>query len=171
MGMTIPQRSIWTAGVMALAINSISPALQAAAGAPDSVSIDATGRVSGKPYEFHGYGQCHYSSDASIYGMPATMWSASLMPGQATSDRSHLNVAIWQPTKGGSPQVTLSVQLGPNVYALSTVAGSNISGSATARAEKRGSGGTLHVDARTATGQPITVSISCSRFLAPEDNG
>ena len=172
MGMTIPQHSIWRAGAVALAISGIFPRLPVAAGPADTVSISATGRASGKPYEFHGYGECHYSADASIHDAPATMWYASLMPrSSATSDPSHVNVTIWQPTKGGTPQVTLSVQLGPNVYALSTVAGGNVSGSATARAEKRGSGGTLNVDGRTASGQPITVSISCSKFLAPEDNG
>ncbi len=143
-----------------------------ATGAAASNAGMATGTViiAGQSYAISGPADCAYTESGTIYDVPATVWHA-MWSSSRQDGMTHLNANIWQPKRGGDPQVTLSVTVGPATYDIATVKGGRIKGSATARTERRGTGGVLVIDGRTATGQAIVATIACSAFAAPEDNG
>ncbi len=134
----------------------------------ETVPVQVKGTVGARPVTFANQGECHASSEASIYDVPAAMWHVSASdPGSA--DR--VNLTLWQPKAGGPMQITLTLQAGASAYEIGTVRGGRLSGSGRARVERQGQGGTLVVDGQAASGAVIQLSVSCGRFTAPEDNG
>jgi len=134
----------------------------------EAVPLQMNGTLAGTRVSFSGAGECQHSDAASIYEVPAAMWRASFSGGTGI-DR--LNVTLWQPKVGGPVQISLAADADRNHYSIGTVKGATLSGSGTARVERQGAGGTIVVQGQTAGGAAIQVSVSCSRFVPPEDNG
>jgi hypothetical protein len=143
-------------------------AIAAAEAQPETVPLQMSGTLGGTRVSFSGRGECHQSDAASIYDVPAAMWHASFSGGTGIE---HLNITLWQPKGGGPMQIMLAADAGRTHYSIGTVKGGTLSGSGTARVERQGAGGTLAIQGQTASGAPIQLSVSCSRFTAPEDNG
>jgi len=135
----------------------------------DSVALKATVTLNGKAYSFSGKGECQHATEASIYQVPATMWRASFQAGGGALE--HVNLSLWQPKAGGAIQVNLQIVAGGTTYEIATVKGTTQRGTGTARVERAEQSGTLLVTGVTAAGHPIQLSIACSRFTAPEENG
>jgi hypothetical protein len=139
-----------------------------AVSADAGVTATATATIGGRQYASKGPAECTHTAHGSIYDVPATIWHASLS--SPAGGLSHVSATIFQTTTGA--QVTLSVEAASREYAISTVTGGRVSGAATSTAQRSGSGGgTLSIDGRTAAGDSISLTISCSGFVAPEDNG
>ena len=133
-----------------------------------TVPIQMSGTLAGSRVTFSGRGECHHSDASSIYDVPAAMWHASLSGGTGID---HLNVTLWQPKAGGPMQITLAAEAGRTHFSIGTVKGGTLSGSGTARVDRQGVAGTLIIEGKTATGAAVQLSVTCSRFAAPEDNG
>ena len=155
--------------VVVLTIAGMATAGTDGASQTKNVVVTATADAGGRHYEASGTGECHAATDASIYDNPAAMTSAMLSASR--SSMSQLNVTIWQLKKGSEIQVTLTTTLGATTYEIATVKGAPIKGAATARVDRRGAGGTITVDGRTAAGAALRVSVTCPAFTPPEDNG
>jgi len=84
-----------------------------------------------------------------------------------------LNLNLWHPLTGGQDMVTLSISTGGKRYDVDTVKGPSVqtSGTGTARFAAAGNGGTLTIDAATASGAKITASVKCDGFTSAEVAG
>ena len=129
---------------------------------PESFPAEIALKVGTKDYRFSGPAECKAAQQASIYGIPAALYSVS----QRSAGES-LRLTLWQPKDGSSPMMSLHVSSGTNRYEVDTVKGGtkrDTKGSGTATVRKAGSGGAFTIDARAASGEPIGGKISCSRF-------
>jgi hypothetical protein len=148
----------------------IPPAVTASPPVPGTTTAAATVTVQGNTYQFTGVADCTYTGDGSIFGAPAAAWHA-MWTARERADLPHVNANLWQLKAGGDPMVNLAVTVGAANYQITTVRGGPIAGAATARAERKGAGGVLTIEGRTADGTALKAVIACSAFHAPEDNG
>ncbi len=98
--------------------------------------------VAGGSYRCAGLGECQHTEDASIYEVPAAMWSARVSDDGGTL--SYLNL---------------------------TVKGAALKGSGTGRVSPRGQSGTLVVEGWDAAGGAVKLTVDCSRFSEPVAEG
>jgi hypothetical protein len=155
--------------VLCVSAAGVAPRAHAAHAQTGAVQVTAVADIDGRHYEYRGAGECHYTADGSIYNAPAAAWHASF--DTTGTGWSSVNLSIWQLTQGGSLQATFHATIGSTSYGISTVKGGTLRGTAKATTERRGEGGILSIDGRTAEGRSARVSITCSRFDAPEENG
>ena len=142
----------------------------AAGGLRDPVQLSVDVRGPGGRHVASGLGECQYTADASIYGISAELWRASLEAGES-EDLNGVNVTLWQPKAGGAMQVNLSLSGTGGQRSISTVAGGPISGRATASARREGEAGILSVNGEDEAGTPVEVTIRCERMTVPVAEG
>ena len=161
---------ILAAGTVALLVVGAPPYTAAeGAQAKGAVVVTATAEIDGKRYDYSGPGECYYTAAGSIFNAPATMWHAMF---QARGNpMGHANLAIWQVKQDRSIRLNLSVMIGNVSHDISTAQSGAMKGTAVGGAEKGPAGGRLTAEGRTANGKVVKVTMSCSRFDAPEDNG
>ncbi len=135
----------------------------------DPVQLSATADIGGTSYRFAGLGECQHTADASIYEVPASMWSARFT--DEAGKLSHLNLTIWQPKGAPSLQVSLGLTAGGETSELATVQGAELRGAGTGRVEPKGNGGALIVEGRDAAGRAVKLTVDCSRFTEPVAEG
>ncbi len=138
------------------------------AGATCAQGMDApvTGEVAlqvgTQSYRGSGTTECRASRDASIYDIPALLFSVA-----QSSGKDNMRLSVWQPKNGKPDMMTLHVSLGGKSYEVDTVKGGDkrdTRGSGQARFEKVRLGGTFTIDAVAANGTKITGTVKCSRF-------
>jgi hypothetical protein len=154
-------REMMFAGMLAWAA-ALTP-VQAA-----GTTANGTITINGKADALNGPAECLHAPHGSIYETPAVMWSV-MMDGRGSV--THLNATIWQPASGGAAQILFHASTTAGEVDIATVTGGRVTGSAAARVERRGAGGSLFIEGRTASGQSLTMAMHCSGFAAPEDNG
>ena len=158
-----------TAGDPASAGPSASAPGAAGAGLRDPVRLTAAVEVDGDPHKFSGLGECQHTTEASIYQVPAAMWSTRFST--ESGEFRHLSLTLWQPKAGGGTQVSLAVGVGEDSYRIATVEGGETHGRGSARIERDGAAGTLYVDGEDATGRRIRLTVECPRFAEPVAEG
>lgn len=135
----------------------------------DPVPMSATAEVDGHRHTFSGQGECQHTSDASIYQVPAALWSARFTD---AGSFSYLNLTLWQPKGSTAFQVSLALTAGKETTEIATVEGGPKQGSATAaRVTPAGGGGTFTIEGRDAHGHQTTLTVECSRFTEPVAEG
>ena len=153
--------------VLTLSISSGAQRLPAGSASKDqTVGVAINLRVNGAPYAFNGQAVCHHVPVGSIYNTLAERWSV-----QQNDKQSNLNLTLWHPVAGGSDMVTLSLMTGGKSYDVNTVKSpqaTGVTGSGTIRFAREGAGGTLTVDATTASGAKINGTVKCEKFTVPE---
>jgi hypothetical protein len=135
----------------------------------DPVQLTATADVDGARYQFSGPGECQHTTDASIYEVPASMWSARFT--DESGKFTYLNLTLWQPKAAAAVQVSLGLTGAGATSEIATVKGSQLRGSGTGRIEPKGEGGALIVDGREANGRAVRLTVDCSRFTEPVAEG
>ena len=134
----------------------------ALAAAPAQAQVEAALNVGGKKMEFRGQGQCKAAAQASIYDIPAALYSVSQRSGSQS-----MNMNLWQPRSGAANMLSLHISDGAKRYEVDTVKGGakkDTKGSGSATLQKSGAGGTFTIDAKAASGEKITGTIECGRF-------
>jgi hypothetical protein len=119
-------------------------------------------QVGAEKYAFSGQGICQSSPDASIYDLPATMYSV-----RQNGEGRNLSLTLWRPKSGAPDMLTLGLSLGTRDHRVSTVKvgqQGEVKGSGRATFTKAGAGGTFTLDATADTGAKITGTITCERF-------
>jgi hypothetical protein len=136
-------------------------------------TVDVALTVGGVPYTAKAAGECNYSTESTIFELPATMWAARQHEGNR-----NVNFTLWHPRKagekGGGDMLTLFVTVGNKTHRVNTVkvgSHADVQGSGQATFEKSGAGGIFTIEAIADTGAKISGRISCSGFVKPEDNG
>jgi hypothetical protein len=135
----------------------------------DPVPLSATADVGGRTYRFSGLGECQHTADASIYEVPASMWSARFTDDAGAF--TYLNLTLWQPKGAPGLQVSLGLTGGGQSSELATVTGAELHGSGTGRVEPKGEGGALVVEGQDAAGRGVKLRVDCSRFTEPVAEG
>lgn len=160
-------QTIHTKVVVLLCVIAGSMAVRSFA-APPVATASGSAIIDGRRYPFSGAAECTHTAAGSIHGAPAAIWHASVA---ATGGAlSHVNATIFQ-TKIGAPQATMYLTVGQRSFEISNVGGGVPRGTAVAKAERNGTGGTLAIEGRTVAGESIVLTVSCRVFAAPEDNG
>jgi hypothetical protein len=137
--------------------------------APAAFAQEVSLQVAGKKFQASGQGECKAAPRASIYGVPAALYSVSQRSGSDS-----LNLTLWQPANGAPAMMSLQVSSGSKRYVVDTVkAGSkqDTQGSGKATLEKSGAGGAIAIDAVAASGEKITGRIQCKSFGAVHAEG
>ena len=117
-------------------------------------------QVGSQKYVASGQGECKSAPRASIYNIPAALYSVSHRSG-----KDSLNLTLWRPSDGKPDMLSLSVTSGGKSYLVDTVR------------EKKGSGGarledrTIMVDAVAASGEKISGKIQCRTFGGVQAEG
>jgi hypothetical protein len=146
-----------------------SPASSARVPLRDPVRMNATADVDGTRYQFSGLGECQHTTDASIYEIPASMWSARFT--DESGKFTYLNLTLWQPKAAAAVQVSLGLTGAGETSEIATVKGSQLRGSGTGRVEPKGEGGALIVNGRDANGHAVRLTVDCGRFTEPVAEG
>lgn len=135
------------------------------ASAPVTVAL----QVGTKRYRLSAPGECKAASQASIYGINASLFSVS-----QRSDGHSLDLTLWQP-KGGAPSMmSLHMSTGSARYEVDTVkagAKRDTKGSGKTTLQRSGAGAVFTVDAIAAGGEKISGTIQCSSFGAIQAEG
>jgi hypothetical protein len=143
----------------------------ATAGRPlrDPVQLTVTAEVDGARYTYSGLGECHHTADASIYDVPASMWSANAEAG--SGDLRYVNLTLWQPKATGEMQVSLGLMTGGVTHVIATVKGADPKGTGTGRVESGGAGGSMHVEGKDAERRSVRLTVECGRWTEPVAEG
>lgn len=118
---------------------------------------DISLQVGSQKYSASGSGECKHAPRASIYNIPAALYSVSQRGG-----KDSLSLSVWQPTDGKANMISLSLAAGGKSYVVDTV--KDKKGSGKAAVESSGRGGTITLDAVAASGEKITGKIQCRAF-------
>ena len=114
-------------------------------------------QIGSRKYAASGQGECKSAPRASIYNIPAALYSVSHRAG-----KDSLNLTLWRPTDGKPDMLSLSVAAGGKNYVVDTV--KDKKGSGGAKLEPSARGGTIVVDAVAASGEKISGRIQCRTF-------
>jgi hypothetical protein len=126
-----------------------------------TVPMTIVAKVDGTTHRASGPGECASSADASIYGVPATLWHATY---EGAAEPRRLNLTVWRPRTGGGDMVGLSLTIGETNHQIVTVKGGQLAGSGTPGVRPAGSGGTLTLTGKDDHGDAIELSVECARF-------
>ena len=127
---------------------------------PAFAQADITLQIGSQKYAASGQGECKSAPRASIYNIPAALYSVSHRAG-----KDSLNLTLWRPADGKPDMLSLSITSGGKSYLVDTVR------------EKKGSGGarldgrTIVVDATAAGGEKISGKIQCRTFGGVQAEG
>jgi hypothetical protein len=135
----------------------------------DPVQLTITADVDGSRSTYSGLGECHHTTEASIYEVPASMWSAAVAA--ESGDLRYVNLTLWQPKATGEMQVSLGLTAGGRTHEIATVKGADPKGAGSGRVEASGGGGSMHVDGKDADGRSVRLSVECSRWTEPVAEG
>lgn len=114
--------------------------------------------------KYTGMGECKSAARASIYDIPAALYSVSQRAG-----KDSLNLTLWRPADGKPDMLSLSLSTGGRSYVVDTV--KNKKGSGGAKLERSGNGGSIVLDAVAASGEKITGKIQCRAFGGVQAQG
>ncbi len=131
------------------------------------VPVDISATVGGKSYQAEGKADCTHTENASIYNVPAKMWSVQYNGG---SGIEHLNLTVWR-TAEPPDQLSFAVQTGSADHRIDTVKGRQVVGRGTVTVQPTGDGGRFEIDGEAADGTKIRATIECQRFTEPMPAG
>ena len=131
--------------------------------------VDIVLKTGTKDYRSNAAGECKAASQASIHGISASLYSVS----QRSSGQS-LNFTLWQPKDGSPAMLSLHISDGSSRYEVDTVKGGSkhdTKGSGKATLQRAGAGGVFTIDGKAASGETISGTINCSRFVGIQAEG
>ena len=166
--MSLPSRSCRAAAAAAVTLAALAlhaPDARAQARVPRGTSSQPTVTVSltagGRRLDATGPGSCQHASQASIYGVPAAVWTAQLAPASGPS----VLLTLWRPSSaGGASQFNLSLGGAGTTHTIATVKGGTVTGNGKVSLAPKGDGGEFTIDGTTAKGVAIRGTVLCSRF-------
>lgn len=136
---------------------------------PQTGPVQIALRIGTTKYESGGQAECKAAPQASIYGVPAALYSVSQRSGSGS-----LSLTLWQPKDGAAIMMSLRIAAGGRSYLVDTVKAGpkrDTKGSGKATLQRTGAGGVVAVDAVDAGGEKITGKIECTRFGAIRAEG
>ena len=132
-------------------------------GQKPTVGVTIALKAGSETYAFTGQASCTHAPVASIYGIASGQWTV-----QQSADSRSAQLTLWKPTNGSGEMFSLSVSSAGRSQSVNTVKASGAAapqGSGKVTFAPAGKGGTFAVDAKTATGTPITGTITCDTLM------
>lgn len=115
-------------------------------------------------------GTCRHAPVASIYDVPAALWSVQAS-GSDGSEIKQLSLTLWRPKNGGADQVSISIAAGSGSSRIDVNPREPHVGSAEVKLQPVGPGGKFEVRGKDADGAKVNLTISCPTFSAVEAEG
>jgi hypothetical protein len=160
-------RSIFFSALLCLAAWTSEGAAQRAQG-EGSLSISA--RLDGKTYQAAGRGNCRHAPTASIYDVPAALWTVEYTGSRDASIRQ-LNLTLWRPKNGAEDQFSISLDAGSAPHRINVGGRGDRLGSGTVSLSPAGAGGRFAIKGKDAAGTMLEVTIDCPVFAGIEAEG
>jgi hypothetical protein len=136
----------------------------------DSTELSVQARIGAKSYSAQLTGSCKHEPSASIYDLPAALYTVEASGGEG-SDIKQLNLTLWRPKNGSADQISLSLQAGSKSTRIDVNPRAKAVGAATVELKPAGSGGTFDLKGKDAKGTPLKLTISCAEFAGVEAAG
>jgi methionine-rich copper-binding protein CopC len=136
-----------------------------AATVPMQISLQAGGTA----YVFTGAGRCRSTPRASIYDVPAAMWTV-----EQNAEGKSLTLTVWHPTGGAPDMLSLAVTAAGKSHRVDTVKigqRGDVQGSGTVKLDTSAQGGVFTINAVAKDGEKISGTIKCDRFTSEEAAG
>jgi hypothetical protein len=132
--------------------------------------IDVVARVGTKTYDSKVPGSCKHEPDASIYDVPAALYTVE-GAGAAGSDIKQISLTLWRPKNGSADQISLSLEAASRSTRIEINPRSKAVGAGSVQLQPIGSGGKFELKGKDAKGTKVNLTISCPSFEAVEAEG
>jgi hypothetical protein len=132
-----------------------------ATGAPGEVPLKIELSAGGDRAELTGMGRCTHAKEASIYGVPASLWQ---IQDSDTGEIGHASLTVWRPASGGADQFSMAVASGDRDHRISTVKGGEIVGTGSVTMHTTGAGAHFEVVGTDGDGRSFRATFQCERF-------
>jgi hypothetical protein len=136
----------------------------------DSTELSVRAQIGSKSYSARLTGSCKHEPSASIYDIPAALYTVEASGGEG-SEIKQLNLTLWRPKNGSADQVSLSLQSGSRSTRIDVNPRSKAVGTATVELKPAESGGTFELKGKDAKGTPLQLTIGCAEFAGIEAEG
>jgi hypothetical protein len=115
-------------------------------------------KIAGDPYEAKGQASCTHAAKASIYDIPAEMWTV-----RHEQNGRLFHLTLWKPADGSASMFTLSAT-GRKSLSINTVRKAQVSGSGSVTLAPSGKGGKFTIDAKGKGGEVVSGTVACEAF-------
>ena len=137
---------------------------------PPASQIRINARLGAKSYSSTLPGSCKHEPEASIYDVPAALWTVEASGAEGSSIKQ-LNFTLWRPKNGSADQISLSVDARSKPTRIDINPRNKPVGSGKVRLTPGDSGGKIELTGKDAKGTPVNLTISCPAFEAVEAAG
>ena len=137
---------------------------------PSASQIRVVGRLGAKSYSSTLSGSCKHEPEASIYDVPAALWTVEASGADGSSIKQ-LNLTLWRPKNGSADQISLSLDAGSKPTRIDINPRSKPVGGARVRLTAEDSGGKIELTGKDAKGTGVNLTITCPSFEAVEAAG
>jgi hypothetical protein len=137
---------------------------------PPASQIRIIARLGAKSYSSTLAGSCRHEPEASIYDLPAALWTVEASGAEGSSIKQ-LNFILWRPKNGSADQISLSVDAGSKPTRIDVSPRSKPVGGGRVRLTPGDSGGKIELTGKDAKGTGVNLTISCPSFEAVEAAG
>jgi hypothetical protein len=136
----------------------------------EGTEVSVIARVGTKSYTSRISGTCKHEPSASIYDLPAALWTVEGTGGDG-SEIKQLNLRLWRPKNGSADQISLSLEAGSTSARVDVNPRDQAVGAATVQLQPVGPGGKFEVKGKDAKGSALNLTISCPMFAGIEAEG
>lgn len=142
----------------------------AATGSQGTTNVSIIARVGTKSYTSRLAGTCQHEPTASIYDVPAALWTVRA-DGSDKSDIKRLSFTLWRPKNGSGDQVSVSLEAGSRTNRIDVNPRIPPVGAATVQLKPIGPGGKFELRGKDAKGTKVNLTISCPTFAGIQAEG
>jgi hypothetical protein len=137
---------------------------------PPATQVQVIARLGAKSYSSTVPGSCKHEPEASIYDVPAALWTVEAS-GTEGSAIKQLNLTLWRPKNGSADQISLSLDAGSKPSRIEINPRNKPVGVGRVRLTPGDSGGKIELTGKDAQGASVNLTISCPSFDAVEAAG
>jgi|SRR3954469_15430796 hypothetical protein len=137
---------------------------------PPVSQIHVIARLGSKTYSSNLPGSCKHEPAASIYDVPAALWTVEASGAEGSAIKQ-LNLTWWRPKNGAADQISLSLDAGSKPTRIDVNPRGKPVGSGRVRLTPGESGGKFELTGKDAKGTAVNLTISCPSFDAVEAAG
>jgi hypothetical protein len=130
-----------------------------------NADISVIARVGTKTYTSKLSGNCQHEPEASIYDVPAALWTVQA-GGSKGSGVKQLNLTLWRPKNGSADQISLSLEAGSSSTRIEVNPRNRPNGAASITLQPMGGGGKLELRGKDAKGNKVNLTVGCPMFDA-----
>jgi hypothetical protein len=135
-----------------------------------TTEVSIIAQVGTKSYTSRVPGSCKYAPAASIYDVPAALWTVQA-DGSDGAEIKGLSFTLWRPKNGSADQVSISLETGSSSNRIDVNPRNPPVGAATVQLQPVGTGGKFEIRGKDAAGTKLNLTISCPEFAGIEAEG